>query len=269
MSILSQLARTYGKRPLWLVEIIRGADVYRYNLGVEDATYGGETYAASPLWFDELVYSSEIRKDDFTLHGFPLSDADTQALLVTTQEPTTLTLRRGFVGDGEVIIALTARLSAVRFARKSVSFVFSSWADDRSKRNPGFPLQRHCPWMLYGNECGLNRGAWLVDGTASAYVGQRVTVGIANASPDGTYTGGWLRYAGQWRSITRHSSNLLTLVEDFPDLRAKIEADGTADVDIAPGCDKSRETCLSRFDNIPRHGGFPQMTGNPFQKRMI
>ena len=81
--------------------------------------------------------------------------------------------------------------------------------------------------------------------------------------------GGILSYDGVRRMIVRHQGSELTLATPFPALAAAVEGSASAAVTIAPGCDKSLQTCLNRFDNIPRFGGFPQMTDNPFQRRVF
>lgn len=266
MSFLTKLAETYGKRPVWLVEITRGTTTWRWTMGASDYGYGGEVFAASSLWCDELNYSSEVRKDDFTLQGFPLSDAATQALIEPAEEITTLTLRRGFVGDSEFVVSINNAVKTHHtHQNKSVSLVFSTYAHDLNKRSAGFVAGRQCPWRLYDDNCGLNRPAFEEDGTCTSIIDGVADVNEASAHANGYYTGGIISFDGVRRMIVRHQGSELTLATPFPALAAAVPAA----VQIAPGCDKSLQTCLNRFDNIRRYGGFPQMTDNPFQRRVF
>lgn len=262
MSFLSALVQTYGRRPLWLAEITREASAWRFNLAPRAYVAGGQTYAASSLSFDELTYSQEARKDDLTLDGFPVSDPATQALIAPADAPTWLTLRRGFEGDPEILVALRARLTSIKPGRRSVSLVFSSWADDAGKRLDGFVAQRQCPWLIYSPECGLNRGAHQIDATVTAYQNQVATV---SDGPGAKFAGGLLRLGGVARTIVKVNGGNLTLSAPFPALEAAAKP---VAVKLAPGCDKSRQRC-AQLDNIKRFGGFPVMSDNPFTTRVL
>ena len=75
-----------------------------------------------------------------------------------------------------------------------------------------------------------------------------------------------LRHAGLMGFILDHAGADLTLAGRMPELEAAIDdPETTAGVEIAPGCDLRRETCATRFDNLPNFGGFPDIPGrNPF-----
>lgn len=268
MSYLSKLLSLYGKRPVWLAEITRGSTTWRFHLGA-GFTHDGKLYEPSALNFDGITYSSEIRKDDFTLDGFPLSDPATQSLVAAAEVPTTLTLRRGFEGEPEFVIAYTGRLSAVKPGRRSYSLVWGSWSVDASRRGDGFVAQRQCPWRLYGTECGVAQATHEVAGTVTAFADGIATVAAADALADGTYAGGLLRFGTDQRTVVRHVGAALTLSGGFPALSAEITANGSAAVFIARGCDKSTATCAGTFGNIARFGGFPRMTDNPLERRVF
>lgn len=269
MSIAASLLAAYGKRPIWLVALTRGAAVARYTLGARRVVYDGETYAASALSFEELNYSADIRKDDLTLDGFPLSDAATQALIAAGRTPLDLQLFRSFEGAAEVVVAYQGRLSNLKFRRRSVSLVFSSWAEDLTRRSPGAVAQRQCPWRLYSAECGVVRASFESSETASAYDDAVVSVAGAAGEPDGYFTGGILTFGGEERTIEKHLGAALTLSAGFTALADAIVSAGSVPVTLAAGCDKSATTCRDRFDNIARHGGFIAMTDDPFYKSVF
>lgn len=269
MSFASKIATLWGKTPVRLMQITRDATTWRYHVGPDSYVYGGQTFAASSLSFEELNFSSEARKDDFTVDGFALSDTATQTLIQPAEGSTTLILRRGFVGDAEFITSPTYRMSAWRSKGKSVSLVFSGWADDLGKRSPGFVAQRQCPYTVYGPECGLSLADWQEAGTCASLTDGVAYVAEAASHANGFYFGGLLTFNGVSRTIVKHQGSELTLSSPFPALAAAVEGVATAAVLIAPGCDKSLTTNLNRFDNIEHYGGFPQMGDSPFQKRVF
>lgn len=263
MSILSALA-SYSRRPVWLVEITQGSNVYRYSMGSKSYVYEGQTFSASPLYFDEINYSSEIRKDDFTIKGLPLSDADTQAIIKTGLIPTSVRLIRGFEGSGEYVVSFSGRMSNLKFTARSVSLVCTSWAAVLASRLPGNPAQRQCPFRLYSTDCGVTRASFETAATADTYNSGIVNVAAASSEADGYYVGGIITFNGEGRSIEKHVSGGLTLSSPFLALEAEIASSGSASVSIAAGCDKSLTTCRDRFSNIENNGSFPGMSQNPF-----
>lgn len=273
MSILANLLSVYGKRPIWLAEMTRGATVYRFRLGKPAIVYDGESFAASPLSFDELNYAADIRKDDFTLDGFALSNATTQALIAAGRTPLELRMIRGFEGSTEFVVSYIGRLSNLRFHmeddRRDVSLVFSSWGDDLSVGSPGPVAGRQCPWRLYSADCAVVEASFTDAATASAYASGVVTVAAAAGEASGYYTGGILTYAGESRTIEKHAGSALTLSSGFTALAAQIAGSGSAAVSIAAGCDKSLTTCRDRFSNIANNGSLPAMTDDPFIKSVF
>lgn len=264
MSILISLLSSYGKTPVWLAELTRGATVYRYHLGARDKTYEGETFAASALDFTELTYASDLRKDDFTLENFALSAADTQEIITAGRTPLTLRMIQGFEGSAEYVVPYLGTKTTLKFLGKSVSLVFSSRAYDLSLKSPGYVAQRQCPLRLYSADCGVVRASFEVAGTATAYASAVVTVAEAAGQANGYFTGGILTYGTEQRTIEKHAGAALTLSAGFTALEAEITAMATAAVTIAAGCDKSLTTCRDRFSNIAANAGMPAISDNPF-----
>lgn len=267
-SYLLALLSAYGKTPIILVELSRGASVYRYGLTRRDYSWGGFTWRASPLDFDELNYSDEIKKDDFTLKNLPRDDPDFSELTAESDEPLKLKLRRGFAGVEEFIVVYMGTLASTRPHRKTVDLVFSSWGKALSRKAEGFVAMRQCPWRLYSPDCGVNQTSFGAEATATVYEGGIVTVAEAAGQADGFYTGGLIGFGTDQRMIVKHVGAELTLTSSFSRLADAITADGSAGVLIFPGCDKSLTTCRDRFNNIEHNGSFPVMSDNPFTTRM-
>jgi hypothetical protein len=274
MSYVRNLTRQYGKRPIFLVDIRRGLVHYRYHMGREDIPFEDEVYAGSSIGFDGLTYSGEIRKDDLTLTGFPLSSADTLALMEAGDTETVLTLYRGFKGSDEFLVFYRGIMTAARPRGREVDFVFGSWSIDAARRGNGFVAQRQCPWRVYspvvnGAGCGAPLGSFLTASQASLF-GTTLVVDEAENQPDGYYTGGIIQYSGDSRTIVKHVGVELTLSGSFPALYVALnESPNIATVYIAPGCDKSATTCRDRFNNIEHHLGFINMGDNPFITRVF
>lgn len=268
MSYLLAFLRAYGKTPIVLVEFERAGSVFRYALARRDYTWNGQTWRASTLDFSELTYSDEIKKDDFTLKNLLRDDPDFADLMAVRDDPLKLTLRRGFVGVEEFIVVYKGKLSSSIPHRKSVDLIFSSWSKALSRREAGFVAGRQCPWRLYSPECGVDKAAFAIAGTATTYDAAVITVAAAAGQADGYFAGGLVEFGDDARMIVRHVGSSLTLSGKFPRLSDAIAGSGAAAVTIYPGCDKSLTTCRDRFNNIARNGSLPLMSDNPFTTRM-
>ena len=77
---------------------------------------------------------------------------------------------------------------------------------------------------------------------------------------------GVLRHAGVPGFVIGHVGPTMTLAGRLPAVEEVIDDPGvTAGVEIAPGCDLRRDTCVGRFGNLLNFGGFPDIPGrNPF-----
>lgn len=117
---------------------------------------------------------------------------------------------------------------------------------------------RACSHVLYSAACGATPIA--ASAVASHVSGRFIDLqdGVP-ASVDGGLAGGWLQTpAGARHMIVSDYGSGVELLYPAP------LAIG-AEVLLTVGCDKSRATCLSRFDNLANYGGFPFIpTKNPF-----
>lgn len=128
--------------------------------------------------------------------------------------------------------------------------------------------QRKCRHALYQRGCNINDYdyAQIVEVTAAS--GYSVTVPeIADSNDDGYYTGGMIETAdGTLRYIIRQDGSTLTLIQPHQSLIESLQGSvGTLTVTLYPGCDHTRNTCKTKFNNLDNFGGFPWIPSrNPF-----
>lgn len=128
-----------------------------------------------------------------------------------------------------------------------------------SLRRPGLRAryQRSCRHALYGRGCRLNPETFADTVSLTARSGNVVTIPLAASKPSGYYTGGMLRSPdGVLSYVIDHAGQLITLQRISFSLISAITAGFPVTVKLYPGCDLSRATCDSKFNNILNYGGF-------------
>lgn len=123
--------------------------------------------------------------------------------------------------------------------------------------------QRTCPYVLYHGKCKLNRENFKVPATLTANLGNNgYTITEAGLFISDWFTTGMLAdTAGNFRYIVDHIGTqivlmraLVTLIPPFP-----------ISVFLYPGCDRTIQTCDTKFQNKLNHGGFAYVPlKNPF-----
>lgn len=109
-------------------------------------------------------------------------------------------------------------------------------------------FQRLCPWPVYERGCRLNKDDWVSLLTVQSVNGAEV-VTSPHGKPDGYFTGGIMAIGAAFRFIISQVGNTMTLSAETLSLQAG------AQVSVYPGCDRSAQTCLDKFNNILNFGG--------------
>jgi uncharacterized phage protein (TIGR02218 family) len=208
-----------------------------------------------------------VKRDTLDI-DFPLSHPFALAQLgISTPQRTHVTIWRSHYGDGEFRVIFKGSVQGARPDRIRIRLVVSTVFS--SLRNPGLGarMSRTCRHVLYGTACGLVLSEWQADATAEAHAGTTYTIPLAATFSDVYFAGGLLDYDGALAFIVKHVGDQVTTRTAPPGLADAIDASGGLGVavKIAPGCDRSRPTCETKFANEINHGGAPFMPlKNPF-----
>lgn len=116
-----------------------------------------------------------------------------------------------------------------------------------------------CNYFLGDGRCPVQMINWRVPVTATVISGNTVTVtGITEI--DGWFQGGTFQAPdGDWRHITAHVGDVLTLNSPFTSTSLAVD-DGA---DIYAGCDRAFSTCINKFGDETGDGA--AFGGNPIQ----
>lgn len=253
--------------PIELYEFVQGTQKWHRATGEMDYLKGQDLYTASPLKRDRIKQSNDVFKDGIAL-TFPRDDEfASQYLGFAPDEPTTVTIFRGHLGDPDEEFVSYWKGRVVGSKATENSIVIECESIFTSIQRPGLRarFELSCRHTLYGRGCNLLRDAFKVPGSVDSVSGVAVSVSEAAAQPDGFFTGGMIVIpGGAARFITAHTGASLTLIRPLEGLFAGL------DIELYPGCDHLKSTCKNKFDNLDNFGGFPYIpTRNPMDGSSI
>lgn len=154
-----------------------------------------------------------------------------------------------------------------------------AWPGDKAKmtcqslftrlKQPGLRrlYGKNCPHLLYSQgsaQCRVNPASFMVTTVIGGAEGLSVQSADFAAFPDQYFRGGKIQVeispgVFEKRGIQSHVGDTLTITHPLPGL------EGEMTVEAFPGCDKTIQTCHSKFDNVVNFGGFPYIPlKNPF-----
>lgn len=226
-------------------------------------TAGTEQYIPTTIQRSTIEAKNEINKQNVDI-SLQIDHTLAQKWLVENGE-TLITVTIFEVEEDGVEVAWKGRMASIKPSTADIAFTFESIFT--SMRRPGVRQKflRTCRFSLYRRGCTLDKADFAVAGVPTAVSGLNITVGAAASYAVGYFNGGMLAAAdGSLRYITSHSGSSLKLFRRSIPLEVAF-ALGATTVTLYPGCDRTRRTCIDKFDNLPNYGGFDWIpVTNPF-----
>lgn len=246
-----------------------------------DEVFNGDTYVSTAVGRDEVQSKNELSKANLTVTVSLDNPMGRRWLRTSVDAIVGLTL---FVKDMETattVVGWKGRLASVKPTEKSIQLIFESVFT--SLRRPGLRqrYQRTCPHALYGPGCNVAKEDFAVSGQVTNVDGTSVTMPVAASFPNGWFTAGMIEAPdGTMRFITAHSGSTLTLIRPLDSLSNAYANQGYGQAygygygglvaRIFPGCDRTTQTCKTKFNNLNNNGAFPFIPfKNPFSGSSI
>lgn len=260
---------------LWGVQLETGSAATYYKPTTTAAAGTDRTFTAVASGTAPGARSGSIREAagmDVGSLAFTLRAGDS-ALLGSTRVTTAavqgqlngarLTVERAILDapGGTIQGVLTRFEGTVSQVNPSSTVVELEVAPDIEELNrevPRHAFRPACNHTLFDSGCGLARATFLYAETVAAGTTTTSVVLSSSAYPAGFFAGGTITFltgalAGLKRTIRAHDTGgTVRLAVALP----SVPANGD-DVELTPGCDKTRQTCSSRFSNLVRFRGFP------------
>lgn len=237
----------------------RAADIVTAG-DVADASGEEQTWtAARGLSLGNVVSSPDLARGDLAI-VFPLSDSFARRYLGgARQSETALRIWRGHEGEpGDLAALWMGRITDAQVSGETIVLTGQDLLTSIRGAALRRRVQRLCDHTLYGTGCALDIEDFFVAATVTARTGRVYTAAAAGSADPGAYAGGVLRFGSVAAWIEAHDGTALTLSARLPELDAEL-LEGDVSVEIAPGCDRRRETCIARFDNLENFGGAPDI----------
>ena len=256
------------------IELYKFADantIWYYTSADRDIEYDGHTYLSTTIGRGEIESKASVQRENIEV-TFAVDNPMARGFLQYIPD-TVVTLVIFIQSDAGTFVGWKGRLGAVKPEKSAIKLVCESIYVSLKRTGLRAQYQRQCRHMLYSPGCGVVKSAYAVTATAISCEGYRLVLSAAPGSePVGFYTGGVLDFNGAMRGIINHdTSNGMDLADIFPALRAAIaDNPGGVSVTLYPGCDRSKDTCRTRFMNFENYGGFPEIPlRNPMDGRSI
>lgn len=248
--------------PVHLFEFAYDAATYRYTSLPSNYTAMSQVWLTSNIKMGEVRLTEQLAKNDLELQ-FPITDSFAQQLLSDmANNVITVTVFRGHINDpaNEFITYWLGRISGSKVDKSTITIVCNSIFTSIRRSCVMRRYQPLCPHMLYKDGCNVDKELYDVSGTVDTVSGVTAQVSQAAGYQDGYFSAGMLEdTAGKLHFIIDHVGDTLTFQKPVVNLSVSDA------IRLFPGCDRTRDTCNSRFSNILNHGGFPAMPSrNPF-----
>jgi uncharacterized phage protein (TIGR02218 family) len=144
----------------------------------------------------------------------------------------------------------------VRGTRFEAEVTVKSYLELLNVKVPRNAYAPGCSLNVYGPACGVSKASKTVTGTVAGSSG-RAQLDSALAQADGYFDLGTLTItsganAGLSRTVRSYAGGSFDLILAFPN-----DIENGATFSVFPGCDKTRATCIARFNNLGRFTGTP------------
>ncbi len=256
-----------GGEPIELVTFTQGTSQWRYCSSESSVTVGGVQYDPAVMRVGSHPDSQESTAAALVIrlgYATPVIAAAFQGVLPASRTVVRVLRHQvGASGGDDPAITLVGEVSSVAFKADAVEVSVALIPALLRRQMPRVILQRTCNNSLYDQVCGLNKENFATAATVgSVNADGTLTVAAAAGQPNGYYSTGLIKLVstGVLTWIFQHTGTTLV---PFGPLPPGITA-GSA-IKIYAGCDKSRATCIARFNNLPRFMGFPDIPNrDPF-----
>lgn len=179
-------------------------------------------------------------------------------------QPIAVTIFDLHYGDAGYLVVWVGLIAGVKFKELTIAEIQCQTLEVTLERT-GLrkTWSRTCPHTLYDNACKAQRVDYRVDTLIDRKDGVAVGVAAAQAHPNGYYSGGYVEWTSQYgleqKGIESHVDDVLYLYGGTDDLSIG------QSIAIYPGCDRTIQTCATKFSNVLNYGGCPYMPGkSPF-----
>lgn len=272
-----------GGKPVELFVFARAGQVWRYTDGQQAVTVNGFSYEPATITRSAQTDSSEEARSTIMVtldRSVPVVAALLQGM--PSYRRTTVAVFRYQPGATDKAIIGRGDVAAVRQHGESVEVTVSQIGYLTQLVIPRLTFQGTCNHAVYDPYCGVDKAAFTFTGVVAGILAP----GAVGGSPDGPGIQFTVSTSpAQFGTAGYFSVGYLVAGSDIAFVIAHTVASGTAllvllgpvpaalivgaSVLCVAGCDRSKGTCIAKFNNLQNYLGFDLMpTRDPFQTAM-
>lgn len=236
-----------------LFKFIRGDNLedWTYTSSDIDIDYNSETYISTPIGSTDRESKNQLSKEQVQIK-VPLTSVMVNSWLAYENDEVINVSIYEMDTEDDTHLVWSGRLVAKKPNDKEYVLHFESLYTTLKQNSFSEKYQRTCNRVHYQRGCNLNKEDFEVIGTVLSVDGRNVVIDVGSLSPDGEYTLGIIEAAdGYTRFIESHTGDNFVLTRPLSGLTV------SSSVKLYPGCDRSKERCKDRFDNILNNGSCP------------
>jgi uncharacterized phage protein (TIGR02218 family) len=224
-------------------------------------TYGGNTYVASAI--ESKEFSFDLKE---IMGEVPITIPWTQCGFIqafpqqSLEGPVEVTVYRYSTVDANTTLVFRGFINSFKVSKAAVDLQCISFIEQSRDNFSRLVLTRHCNHRLYSEMCGMIPGNWSFKSTIVGIDFPRTQI-IVNPPPgvaSGFYQYGYAKCDTSltYRWITGDVSSEVAVTFDIMHTAPASWALGT-ELWLFAGCDKTLDTCRSKFGNFSNFMGFP------------
>ena len=255
----TEIAKIEQETFVELYELIMGLEVERYTSYAEDVAFRGYTYEARPIKRSDFKMSKDYKATRVSVTA-PISNIVQQFIASAPIPEIELKIIRSFLNDidNSYIVLFQGYIIDVSL-KANIATIQAENNIDMKLVLPKFVFQSRCNNKLFDDICSLQAIDWKLETTVTVSGSTLQSSDFANY-PDGWFTFGYIEKNNDFRLITNHIGNTVTLQMPFPSSTLQ----SGQSIYAYPGCDKSATTCRDKFNNLANFTGFPYIpSSNP------
>lgn len=243
-----------------------GATRWHYWSGPQDLSIGGELWASVPISDDGVKFSGEATTDVLTLTAPDFVGPAKVFLNTPPSDEIEVTVFGFHAGESEMVIEYIGQITQIDWptpgtVKISCESLFASMERDGLR----YGWQRSCPFALYDpRTCKADKTKYEVHAVILNANAGVITADAFASKPAGYFNGGFLAWkhpvrGNEFRGIEDHSGNTIVMFGTSDGLYYGLS------VIAYPGCNRTLDHCINRFNNLPNYGGIPDLPGrSPF-----
>ncbi len=272
-------------QPIELYRFSNSEETFTFTNGPDSVIFNSETYEPIPISrTDPDLEQVQSRRN--LIVKTPIDNPVALRYVATIPAtPDEFSLFRQHSTDGgtpETITFFSGRVTNVAFAGIEAQINIQNFGVILERLCPQQTTRNPCNHILYDSKCAVDDSQFRITGTVTAISADGLTITLSTGSntvPDTAlelsaqitadadfFNAGFVRRGGLEHRMVRTTTDLGGNVAEFTILFPfQTIGTGTA-LDLFAGCDHQFPTCIGKFANTEKYGGFPFVPlKNPFE----